>query len=83
MMHNEICAVKMIIEGEIASRPSNRDSIFQSINGLIDMETLFHFIRNNLTEEIYTGIAKAFLSKNKNLIICPSYGTKMDGDENG
>lgn len=83
MMHNEICAVKMIIEGEIASRPSNRDSIFQSINGLIDMEILFQFIENNLTEEIYMGVAKALLSKNKNLIICPSDGTKMDGDENG
>lgn len=57
--------IKMIIEGEIVSQPSNRDPISQFINGLIDMETLFQLIEDNLTEEIYTRIAKMLLSKNK------------------
>lgn len=70
--------IKMIIEGEIVSQPFNRDPIPQFISGLIDMETLFQFIENDLTEEIYTGIAKVLLSKNKNLIICPNCGARMD-----
>ena len=50
--------IKMIIEGEVISQPYNKDFISQFINGIIDMETLFQLIENNLTEEIYTGTAK-------------------------
>ena len=75
--------IKMIIEGEIISQPSNRDPISQFISGLIDMETLFQLIENNLTEEIYTGIAKMLLSKSKKSNNLPDRRVRMDGDENG
>ena len=63
--------IKMIIEKEVISQPSNENFISQFINGLIDMETLFQLIEDNLTEEIYIGTTKILLSKSKNLIICP------------
>ena len=75
--------IKMIIEGEIISQPSNRDPISQFISGLIDMETLFQLIENNLTEEIYTGTAKMLLSKSKKSNNLPDRRVRMDGDENG
>ena len=75
--------IKMIIEGEIISQPSNRDPISQFISGLIDMETLFQLIEDNLTEEIYTGTAKMLLSKSKKSNNLPDRRVRMDGDENG
>ena len=39
--------IKMIIEEEIVSQPSNRDPIFQFISRLIDMEILFQLIMEN------------------------------------
>ena len=75
--------IKMIIEGEAISQPYNKDFISQFINGLIDMETLFQLIEDNLTEEIYTGTAKMLLSKSKKSNNLPDCRVRMDGDENG
>ena len=75
--------IKMIIEGEVISQPYNKDFISQFINGIIDMETLFQLIENNLTEEIYTGTAKMLLSKSKKSNNLPDCRVRMDGDENG
>ena len=75
--------IKMIIEKEVISQPYNKDFISQFINGLIDMETLFQLIEDNLTEEIYTGTAKMFLSKSKKSNNLPDCRVRMDGDENG
>ena len=75
--------IKMIIEKEVISQPSNENFISQFINGLIDMETLFQLIEDNLTEEIYTGTAKMLLSKSKKSNNLPDRRVRMDGDENG
>lgn len=75
--------IKMIIEGEVISQPYNKDFISQFISGLIDMETLFQLIEDNLTEEIYTGTAKMLLSKSKKSNNLPDCRVRMDGDENG
>ena len=75
--------IKMIIEGEVISQPYNKDFISQFISGLIDMETLFQLIEDNLTEEIYTGTAKMLLSKSKKSNNLPDRRVRMDGDENG
>ena len=39
--------IKMIIEKEVISQPSNENFIFQFISGLIDMEILFQLIMKN------------------------------------
>ena len=75
--------IKMIIEGEIVSQSSNRNPISQFISGLIDMETLFQFIENDLTEEIYVGITKALLLKNKKFNNLPDCRELKDGNDNG
>ena len=75
--------IKMIIEKEVISQPSNENFISQFINGLIDMETLFQLIEDNLTEEIYIGTTKMLLSKNKKSNNLPDCRVRMDGDENG
>ena len=61
----------MIIEGEVISQLSNGDFISQFIDGL------------NLTKEIYVGITKALLLKNKKFNNLPDCRELKDGDGNG